>query len=237
MQKTYHDITKEYPDKYRVMIYKTPYTPKPRTKEIIKKMNFNLEDSLARSVRRTRRTLHDYVGCNDFDLFVTFTFNPKKVSRYDVDSTFAKMNSWLWYQKHKNPEMKYLVVPERHKDGAIHFHALMQNTTFYLKKTNVIQDSRRVYNIGAFRYGFTTATYLPKDDNNAKGRAGNYIAKYITKDMVIIRGRHRYVASRNLEKPVKHINALYDLGLNNSIDITTKTYETDFNVGYEISRV
>lgn len=237
-QNTYYDITKEYPTMYRVMIYKTPYTPKPRLKEIMNQISskFPTEDNIERSIRRTRRTLHDYVLCNDFDLFATFTFDPKKIDRYDINAVYSKMSSWLWYQQRKDPNFKYLIVPERHKDGALHFHALMQNAPFDLKKTNVIQDSRRVYNIIQFRYGFTAVTHLPQNDPDAKSKAGNYISKYISKDMVIIHGKHRYKASRNLEKPLTYYNSIYDTGIHKHINFKTNISDNEYNSTYEVPK-
>lgn len=235
MENTYYDITKEYPDMFRVTIYKTPYTPKSKdskTKTTVK-MDFG-ETNIDRSIRRTRRTLHDYVRCNDFDMFITFTFDPKKINRYDLDFTYLKMRQWLNNQGRKDPNFKYLIVPEKHKDGAIHFHALVQNAPFRMKKSNVIQDSRRVWNVLSFTYGFTNATYLPIDDDDAKDKAGNYIAKYITKEMITIHGKHRYFASRNLLKPETYYNAIYDIGIGQHLNHKTAVHETDYNVVHEM---
>jgi len=223
---------------YRVILYKTPFTPKPQ-KENTHKMNpinrFS-ETSGESSIRRTRRTLHDYVKCNDFDLFVTFTYDPKKIDRYDIDATFQKMRTWIHNQVRKNPDFKYILVPERHKDGAIHFHALMSNYPFSLKKTNVIQENKRVYNVTAFRFGFTAATYLPKNDPDSKSKAGNYIAKYITKDMITIRNKHRYLASKNLQKPITRYNDIYDSGLHRELDFKTQVSESAYNTIFEIDK-
>lgn len=220
---------------YRVLLYKSPYTPKPKSnqKTVPKTISENLDLSLEFSIRRTRRVLHDYVKCNNFDLFVTFTFNPKKINRYDINSVFPKMQSWLWRQHQKDKNFKYVIVPEKHKDGAIHFHALMSNYPFDLKKTNVIQNSRRVYNITAFRFGFTNATLLPSED---KEKAANYIAKYITKDMITLSNKRRYWCSRNLQRPKKHYNAIFDLNLSNHLDHKSMIHETDFNVMYDVPK-
>ncbi|TAL14827.1 hypothetical protein EPN95_01210 [Patescibacteria group bacterium] len=217
-----------------MLLYKRPYSPKPYKEKNMSKMSFrSLEESQEFSIRRTRRTLHDLVRCNNFDLFVTFTFDPKKVNRYDMGATFVKMQSWLWRQHQKNHDFKYLIVPEKHKDGAIHFHALMADYPFSLKKTNVIQDSRRVFNITAFRFGFTNATYLPDDD---KDKVGNYIAKYITKDMITLHNKRRYWSSKNLKKPITYYNSVYDLGLNDHLDHTTEILETDFNTMFHVPK-
>lgn len=133
-------------------------------------------------------------------MFVTFTFNPKKVNRYDLNACYLKMQSWLWRQQKKsNNEMKYIIVPEKHKDGAIHFHAVMSNYPGMIKKTNVIQNNRRVYNLTSFRFGFSNMQYLDDD----KQKVAAYVCKYITKDMITVSNRRRYWASKNLQKHLK----------------------------------
>lgn len=223
---------------YRVILYKTPYTPTSRKENTTKMIlpSISSETSDERSIRRTRRVLHDYVKCNDFDLFVTFTYDPKKVDRYDVFTCYIKMRTWIHNQVRKNPDFKYILVPEHHKDGAIHFHALMANHPFSLKRTNVIQENKRVYNITAFRFGFTVATFLPQDDPDSKAKAGNYIAKYITKDMVKIHNKHRYFASRNLQKPITRYNDIYNSGLHTELDFKTLVSESAYNTIFEVDR-
>lgn len=231
-----HDTIKEYPTMYRITIYKTPIdfkniSSKKKKQKITISQN---DESLSVSVRRTRRTIQDYVHCNDFNLFVTITFSPKKVNRYDLDMCYIKMQSWLERQRRKSRDFRYLIVPEKHKDGAIHFHALVADAPFSMKKTNVIQNNRRVYNITSFRYGFTNAQFVDDDD---KQKVANYIAKYITKDMVLISNRKRYWSSRNLRKPLKYQNCLYDIfGLSHKIDESTLVSSTDFNVTYEVPK-
>lgn len=222
---------------FRVMIYKTPYTPKPKKENKLKNMiKMFSSDSLEVSIRRTRRTIHDYVLCNDFDIFVTFTFDPRKVNRYDMNSVYVKMQGWLWRQHQKDPNFKYIVVPEKHHDGAIHFHALMSDYPFELSKTNVIQDGKRVYNIKSYRFGFTNATHLPLNEEGARLKAANYIAKYITKDMPLLHNRRRYWCSKNLRKPLKHYNAIYRLGIANDINPLTIQSESDYNTSYLIPK-
>jgi hypothetical protein len=233
-EKTYYDITKEYPLMYRVILYKSPYTPKPPKEKTMSKMSFSsFQESQEYSIRRTRRTLHDLVKCNDFDLFVTFTFNPKKIDRYDLVGVTAKMQGWLRRQYARNNNFQYLIVPEKHKDGAIHFHALMKDYPFVLKRTNVIQDNRRVYNIPMFKFGFTNATYLPRDDRE---KVGNYIAKYISKDMITMPNRRRYWASRNLKKPITRYNSIYETGMHQHLDFNTQVSESAYNTIFEVNK-
>jgi len=53
-----------------------------------------------------------------------------------------------------------------------------------------------VYNLSNFEWGYTTATRIQDPV-----RVSTYIAKYLTKEITVPKGRKRYWASRNLVKP------------------------------------
>lgn len=229
-----HDITKEYTDMYRVTLYKAPFNRKSLSERNIHndvKLQ-NLETSLQRSTRRSVTMIKDYVRNNEFNLFVTFTFDPEKVNRYDIISTSLKMQHWLHRQKRNYKEFRYIIVPERHKDGAIHFHALIGGYDRKLRRTNVIMNNKMVYDLPFFTFGFTNAQYL--DDDKEKSTA--YLCKYITKDMVMLSGKKRYWASRNLIKPIVRYNFIYQADLNTYLDHSTLITETEFNSVYEFKK-
>lgn len=229
-----YNVVKEYPDMIRIYIYKTPYAlPEPGyTRKQPKRPKDGINDeSIHRSIRRTKSTIADLVLCNNFEYFCTFTFDPKKHDRYDVNRCKFVMSMWLHRQREHSPEMKYLIVPEFHKDGALHFHALIANYNGRLKDSKKRHNGRIVYNMTGYRAGFTTA--VPIDNN--KVAVSNYIKKYITKDMPLIYGRKRYWVSQNLIKPTKTVNAfskLQKLPL-----FTKKTYETEYYEVFETMKV
>lgn len=214
---------KEYPKMLRIYIYKEPLLvaergysdPKPK-----KQVDLDFEPS-QRSIYRTRMLISDLVLSNEFDLFCTFTFDPKKIDRYNYSVCVMRMTRWLSSQKNNSsPDLKYLVVPERHKDGAYHFHALLANFQGKLKKTRIRQKGREIYNLTGFRSGFSTAV---KIDN--REAVANYVKKYITKEMVKLFNRRRFLASRNLERPKKYKNVF---GLSNYIDLAKSSF-SDFD--------
>lgn len=220
---------------YRVTAYKYGFDPAKlaqNNKDKKPKIRKVTEDSIQRSVRRTKSVIYDYMMCNDFDYFVTFTFDPKKVNRYDPLVCYLKMQSWLHRQSRKYDNFKYIIVPEFHKDGAIHFHAPIAGYEGAMKKTNVIHEGKRVFNVTGFRFGFTTAT---KVDDRQKASA--YLTKYITKDMQLVNNKKRYWSSRNLIKPTSLYNKIYDLGIQNLLKPKNVIYETDYNVIYEVPKV
>ncbi len=229
-----YNIVKEFPDMYIVQVLSKPKFRLPPALSGRRKNKTvdDIEQDIARSVRRSRRVINDYVLMNDFDLFITFTFNPKKVNRYDLDLCFLRMQSWLWRQQRAYSEpFRYIIVPEKHKDGAIHFHALFGGYQGKLKKTKVIQNNKRVYNLSSFRYGFTNAQYL--DDDKLKTVA--YLCKYITKDMVLVSNRRRYWCSKNLLKPEKYYNGVEELDI--KLDVANLEYQNKYLALYQIPKV
>lgn len=218
-------ITKEYPTMYKVTIFDRPLIiPKPCPGYKPKRSATNpSEKAIEESLRRTRTTIFDYALSNKFTHFVTFTFNPQKVDRYSVEETSNIMKYWLNRQKKHSPDFGYVIVPEFHKDKAIHFHALIKGYAADLKKTNVIQNGKRVYNVTGFTSGFTNAQEL--DDDQSKAAA--YLTKYITKEMITTFNKRRYWASKNLLKPQKHYESLEELGIVHYIHDDNLTYQSD----------
>ena len=143
------------------------------------------------------------LACNNkpWDYFVTFTFNSEKVDRYNFSEVSKKLSKWLNHIKSRTcPDFAYIIVPEKHKDGAWHFHGLFKNCDNLNFIDSGIKDEqgRTIYNISNYKFGFTTATKLSDID-----KAVSYILKYISKDLFgdNLKGKKRYWRSKNLEMP------------------------------------
>ncbi len=54
------------------------------------------------------------------------TLDPARVNRYDVREVTRHLNHWLDNQVRRKG-LAYVLVPERHKDGAIHFHGFFND--------------------------------------------------------------------------------------------------------------
>lgn len=142
----------------------------------------------------------EYARANNWDWFLTFTFNPELVNSFDYKQCINKLTIWFNnIKKRKAPDIMYLGVPEQHKSGRWHFHVLVSEKNG-LDITNVLQLTespvKGVFNVNAWKYGFSTATAV-KDTK----RVSTYITKYITKDLIEhTQGQHRYFKSNNLER-------------------------------------
>lgn len=204
------NITKEYPDMFKIVVYKEPQ-PFFRTDftGIGEKKKRDREDYVPAisSVRRTKTTVQDIVLCNDFDLFCTFTFDPKKIDRYNYNKCLSCMRRWFSHQRELSLKygktLKYIVIPEQHKDGAWHFHGLMSGYSSTLKDTGLrTQSLRKIYNITSFRSGFTTAVQI--DDKRA---VSTYITKYISKSFIKTFNGRRFFCSQGLIRPKRELNS------------------------------
>lgn len=160
--------------------------------------------SIENSKNRTKQKIYECCRANTWEWFCTFTFNPDLINRYDYKTVSSAMSKWLnSIKKDYCPDLKYILIPEAHKDGAIHFHGLFSNTgslTFVDSGVSFINkdgDRIQIKNLVQFYLGFSNITevYHPE-------RITSYITKYITKDLVLLtENNKRYWISRNLEKP------------------------------------
>ena len=81
-----------------------------------------LENSLARS----RSAVWELALCNPWEWFVTLTLNPAKRDRYDLRTSYGQLSKFFNnYNSRTDAALKYLLIPEPHRDGAWHFHGLL----------------------------------------------------------------------------------------------------------------
>ena len=191
------NITKEYPDMFKVIVYKEPkyFVQKLSTKRNREEVDSEYYTPSISSLSRTKTLVRDLVLCNDFELFCTFTFDPNKVDSFKLHRCWSVMSRWLHHQRdlsrEKGKEFKYLIIPEQHKSGRWHFHALISGYSSTLKDSGLkTLTLRPIYNITAFRSGFTTAVEI-----DSKEGVSSYVTKYITKDFITT-SKSRYIINR-----------------------------------------
>lgn len=183
-------------------------------------------ENLERSLRRTQSEIADIIDCNDFEWFGTLTTDPKKIDRHDDEVVTKKVATFLDHLKRSSPDLTYLLVPERHKNGALHFHALFGHLNAHMSDSGKKWHRETIYNLKAYTWGFSNFTRI-KD----KARTANYCRKYITKEMLTERkNKKRYWSSKNLKKPerIENLDLMEVVKQNNRIDIMNlKAYEND----------
>ena len=144
------------------------------------------------SLSRTRSAVFELAACNPWDHFCTWTLADNKgFDRYDLAPWYKDFSQWIRNQRrlHKAP-LAYLIVPEGHKDGAWHLHALVKGLPLdRLKKLTQedflpyrllakIRAGDTLYSWPAYQEKYGWCTLEPIKDPD---RCASYIAKYVTK--------------------------------------------------------
>ena len=168
------------------------------------------------SFLRAKQRAYDYVRCNDFNAFMTLTFDGEKIDRSSYDEIIKKLNIWLDNRVRRNG-LYYILCPEYHKDGAVHFHGLCNMDALKLSEAvnphtgrKLRQHGVQVYNISDFSLGFTTV--LPVVGDEAAKACAGYVFKYMTKQGLNNKVGGRYFLSGgDLKKPeYVYLNLDYD---------------------------
>ena len=138
------------------------------------------QHSISVSRSRTIKKIYDIGRSNYWDWWITLTLNKEKVNRYDYSICSQKLKNWLDYLRDRNPDMIYLIVPEKHKDGAWHFHGLFANMNEdeFSDSGKYTDNGQKVYKIGKYKYGWSYAVRL-----DGSFAIVAYMTKYITKDL------------------------------------------------------
>lgn len=172
--------------------------------------SISIETDTERSIRRTRRTIKDYVLCNDFSLFVTWTFKGKH--RTDIQYCKKVLHNWIKNEIARKGAFGYLIIMELHKDGSPHFHGLLMGYPGEIilginPKTGkpARPNGRYQYSLKSFTSGFTNVQKIDQK-RDSLSKVGFYIQKYIKKDMPLFFNKNRYYASHKLKKPIIEYN-------------------------------
>lgn len=170
-----------------------------------------------RSMRRARAKLRRLALANEFDYFVTLTLSPEKIDRYDTQAVIKSLNRWTDNMVRRHG-LRYILVPERHQDGALHFHGFMAGRGLKAVDSGVEWDGRPVYNLPQWTLGFTTAQRLHGDYHAAVG----YCCKYIGKQGERPAGRW-YYSGGALREPQKEYVDFWTDPVENSVEIDLPT--------------
>lgn len=176
------------------------------------------EESIRRAMHRAKEKIYGYVIANDWEYWATQTFNMGAIDRYNLDEIVKRYNMKLKNIKRRQcPELKWLIVPEQHKDGAWHLHMFMsgipKERMKYSGCDHYSGDKKRpIYNwLDTDDYGFNYYLYIVDLEPLERVIMTNYITKYITKDLVEKRfNKKMYWCSRGLWEPSVASTYVYD---------------------------
>lgn len=155
------------------------------------------QKKLDASISRTRSKIFEYAICNDFEYFVTMTIDPQKYNRKNLKLFYKDFSQFFRdFRKKYDIDVKYIMIPERHKDGSWHMHGLIEG----------IPEEMFVLNNNGYldwieykkKFGYISLSKIRNQEACSK-----YITKYITKEManlVTESNQKMYYSSRNLVK-------------------------------------
>lgn len=173
------------------------------------------DEKLACNLSRAKARIFELASCNEWQYFVTLTLS----SEYDRENLplFRKrFTQWVRDQRKRGSDIKYLLVPELHKNGAWHLHGFLSgvvdvapfaaddigntDTDKTVKKWKADDLNRKGYlNWRPYCKKFGYCSLAPVKDPM---RAARYATKYITKDQssdVLGLGQHLFYASVGLD--------------------------------------
>lgn len=198
----------DYPQGQHVTLYKRPIIEERQMSENFKKSyskkegrtEKEIEHCASVSLNRTKNEIYNLARSNNWELFITLTFNRAIIDSSDYDEVTKRLQKFLQNLKMRYcKNLIYLIVPELHADGEhYHFHGILSNIDGLklLESGHVTENNEIIYNLPQWTFGFTTATFV-KDTQ----RVSAYITKYITKEITIqLKNKKRYYASRNIKR-------------------------------------
>lgn len=152
------------------------------------------------SLSATKNRIYNIARSNTWDWFITLTFDRNMTDSSEYDLIVYRLQKFLNnLQQRICPNLKYLIVPELHKDNEhYHFHGLLSDCDGLQFSFSGRQDKKGnpIFNILNWKWGFTTATRVTDTQ-----RVSSYITKYTTKEsQIFLKEKNRYYCSRNIER-------------------------------------
>lgn len=191
------------------------------------------------SLSRARRMVFEKALCNHWDWFVTITLDQSKIDRFDLGN-FNKLLSQSirdWRKKYGS-KIAFLLVPEKHGDGAWHMHGFV---------SGIPDSALSDFILGVHPLKLCGKGYKNWDDYSKKFgycslspirnpvKCAFYITKYINKDLAgryDELGKHLYYSSQGLlvaQKAASYIgsSAALDRYLDHHYDFCSTGFAMD----------
>lgn len=199
----YYNIKKYNKDIYKITYCKLPIKRRGFEQETNLNYRRDVNDSkLSNNVTRARTRVFDLAICNDFEYFITLTINKEKLDRYELKEYIKKLGQFIRnYRRDYEADIQYLLIPEKHKDGAWHMHGLIKGIPrdhLYINENGYLDWENYKK-----RFGWCSIDKIKNKEAVAK-----YITKYIRKSFDSDRGitekeSKLYYSSRGLKRPQK----------------------------------
>lgn len=180
----YADVSiKKYGEEYKVSFTRRAVDEEGRV--FLNSVNEKVGDRFLSSLSRSRSTVLELALCNEWEYFVTLTLNKEKYDRYNLDKYRKDLNQFIRDLRKKGYDIKYVFVPQKHKDGAWHIHGLISGipssmlSRFVLGKHPIDLVYSTYLNWGLYeeKFGYNSFGVI-----KSKSAVSRYILRYITRD-------------------------------------------------------
>lgn len=169
------------------------------------------DEKLSNSLSRTKARIFELAYCNPWDYFVTLTLDKTKYNRHDLPQFIKDLGQLIRDKRKKyGADIRYMLIPERHKDGAWHLHGFFMGIpeselrAFTLQERlpdkirKRIADGKRVFTWTSYerQFGFSDIELVENHEAVSK-----YICKYVTKEAmhtITELNAHTFYASKGL---------------------------------------
>jgi len=199
----FYTIRKYNDDLYKLVLHKYPvkqsgYEEDYKDNKLIYKSDKEIinDSKLKNNLSRARSKVFDYAMSNKFDYFVTLTLDDSKCNRYDLNGFIKRLGQFIRdYRKRKGVNTQYLLIPEKHENGAWHMHGLISG----ICESDLVVNSNNYLEWVEYskRFGYISIDHIRNHEAVAK-----YITKYIAKDIdssVSERNKKSYYVTRGLK--------------------------------------
>jgi len=154
-----------------------------------------------KTLQRASKKVSEYILSNNFDLYVTITFDPRRLRNYNPQAAFSRLNGWFARQRQNSREVgkefRYITFPEVYRDKSIiEFHVLMTGWDFNLVRSGIVVDGTLALTISHFKFGYTKARSL---QDYSKQQIFEMVLPHLERNSTDFFNGRSYYPSRNLE--------------------------------------
>lgn len=109
---------------------------------------------MGNSARQSIDTFWGYALSNKWDYFITLTCDPKKVNRYNYNDVESIWRVCRQRMQRFDKDVRILLIPEQHKDGAWHYHGLVAMEKQFTLRLHMIDGKQQYSATGAPLFEF-----------------------------------------------------------------------------------
>lgn len=206
-----YGTVKSYGDKFKLTCLSACRQKGFEIENFVRKGEAGNDEKLADNLARAKARIFELAYCNPWKYFVTLTLDKTKYDRYNLPKFIKDLGQMIRdFRKKYGADIRYLLIPESHKDGAWHMHGFLSGLPENELREFTLQDRlpEKIRNrLASGKRAFTWTSYERKfgfadieliENNEA---ASKYITKYVTKEAmrtITELNAHTFYASKGL---------------------------------------